>query len=164
MARRSLGVIGVIVAGVALAVAACSSSGAPSAPASAAAPSGTAVAAVPSTAAPAPASAPAASAAVSSVPSLAAGTCSETKDAGAAAVSIKDFEFDPAAISAKVGQVIAFKNTGFEPHNATLDAGGCATSTLQTGKTDGLRFDVAGIYPFHCTVHTQMHGTITVTG
>ena len=123
MSRRSLSSL---VAGLALVVAACSSSG----------------------------SSPAASAA--------AGTCSETKDAGAVAVSIKDFEFVPAAISAKVGQVVAFSNAGFEPHNATLDAGGCATSTLQTGNTDGLTFTVAGTYPFHCTVHTQMHGTITV--
>jgi plastocyanin len=125
MSRRSLSSL---VAGLALVVAACSSS----------------------------ASSPGASAA--------AGTCSETKDAGAVAVSIKDFEFAPAAISAQVGQVIAFSNTGFEPHNATLDAGGCGTSTLQTGNTDGLIFTVAGTYPFHCTVHTQMHGTITVTG
>jgi plastocyanin len=146
MSRRSLSAL---VAGLALVLAACSSSG--SSPAASTAAS----AAVPSTAI---------SAAPSSAGSPAAGACTETKDAGAVAVSIKDFAFDPAAISAKVGQVIAFSNKGFEPHNATLDAGGCATSTLQSGNADGLVFTVAGTYPFHCTVHTQMHGTITVTG
>jgi plastocyanin len=138
MSRRSLSAL---IAGLVLVVAACSSSG--SSPG---------------------ASAVGASAAASAAPSTAAGTCSETKDTGAVAVSIKDFEFVPGAISAKVGQVIAFTNTGFEPHNATLDAGGCATSTLQTNNSDGLTFTAAGTYPFHCTVHTQMHGTITVTG
>ena len=133
MSRRSLGTL---IAGLALVLAACSSSG----------------------------SSPAASAAApSAATSAAAGTCSETKDAGAVAVSIKDSEFDPATITAKVGQIVAFSNTSAAPHNATLDAGGCATSTLQPGSADGLRFTVAGTYPFHCTVHTQMKGTITVS-
>jgi plastocyanin len=150
MSRRSLSVV---IAGLALVLAACSSSG--SSPAA--------------TAAGAPSAAVGPSAAASSAPSavasaLADGTCREAKDKGAVAVSIKDFEFTPAAITAKVGDVITFSNTGFEPHNATLDAGGCGTATLQTDQTDGLTFAAAGTYPFHCTVHTQMHGTITVTG
>ena len=138
MSRRSLGTL---IAGLALVLAACSSSG--SSPA--------ASAAAPSAVAP------------SAATSAAAGRCSETKDAGAVAVSIKDFEFDPATITAKVGQIVAFSNTGAEPHNATLDAGGCATATLQTSQADGLVFTAAGTYPFHCTVHTQMKGTITVS-
>ena len=94
--------------------------------------------------------------------SPAAAACTEATGTGAVAVSIKDFAFEPAAITAKVGDLVSFTNTGFEPHNATLDAGGCATKTLQTDEADGLRFTVAGSYPFHCTVHTQMTGTITV--
>ena len=91
-----------------------------------------------------------------------ASACKATTEAGAVAVSIEDFAFVPPAIQAKIGQVIAFMNTGFESHNATFDTGGCATTTLQTGTTDGLVFTVAGSYPFHCTVHAQMTGTITI--
>ncbi len=154
MSRRSFSAL---IVGLAFGLAACSSSG--SSPAATTAAS----AAVPSAASSAAPSS-AVSAAPSSAGSPAAGACKETKDPGAVAVSIKDFEFGPAAISAKVGQVIAFSNKGFEPHNATLDAGGCGTATLQTGNSDGLVFTAAGTYPFHCTVHTQMHGTITVIG
>ena len=138
MSRRSLGTL---IAGLALVLAACSSSGS----------------------SPPPRPRPHRPSAPSAATSAAAGTCSETKDAGAVAVSIKDFEFDPATITAKVGQIVAFSNTGAEPHNATLDAGGCATATLQTSQADGLVFTAAGTYPFHCTVHTQMKGTITVS-
>ena len=98
-----------------------------------------------------------------STASTAAGpACSEATGAGTVTVSIKDFMFEPATISAKAGDLVTFTNAGEAPHNATLDAGGCATSTLQPGSADGLRFTVAGTYPFHCTVHTQMKGTITV--
>ena len=93
---------------------------------------------------------------------VAGAACTEATGTGAVAVSIKDFAFEPATITAKVGDLVSFTNTGFEPHNATLDAGGCATKTLQTDEVDGLRFTVAGTYPFHCTVHTQMKGMITV--
>jgi len=121
-----------------LALAACGGGGASSAP---------------STAASAP---PAAS-----VP--AAATCEATTDPGDVAVNVKDFAFEPTEISAKVGQVIAFTNTGAAPHTATLDDGSCATPNINAGAADGLTFSAAGSYPFHCAIHTQMKGTITVT-
>ena len=88
--------------------------------------------------------------------------CTPAAGTGAVTVSIEDFEFAPAAITAKVGDLITFSNAGAVPHNATLDAGGCATPDVQPGSSGGLRFTVAGSYPFHCTIHTQMKGTITV--
>ena len=54
-----------------------------------------------------------------------ASVCRQTDDPGGVAVTIADFEFKPASIEAKVGQVVAFTNTGFEPHNATTVDGGC---------------------------------------
>ena len=119
--------------GIALVISACSSSGG-SSPAASAAPAAPAAGAV----------------------------CTEASGTGTVAVSIKDFSFEPSAITAKVGDTITFSNTGAAPHNATLDAGGCATPTIQPGKSDGLHFTVAGSYPFHCTIHPDMKGTITV--
>ena len=95
--------------------------------------------------------------------SAAASVCSESADAGAVAVTIVDFNFQPNDIAAKTGQVIAFSNTGSAPHTATLDGGQCATPTIQPGKSDGLTFSVAGTYTFHCSIHNQMKGTIVVS-
>jgi plastocyanin len=106
---------------------------------------------------------PAGSAAGSAPASAAASACKETTDAGAVAVSIVDFNFQPADITAKTGQVIAFSNTGSAPHTATLDDGSCTTPTIQPGKSDGLTFTAAGTYTFHCSIHTQMKGTIVVS-
>ena len=103
---------------------------------------------------------PAASTAASTAPSTAASpaaggaVCSETKDA---------FAFNPAAVTAKVGQVIAFTNNDTTAHTATLDAGGCTTPNIAPATSDGLVFTAAGTYPFHCSIHSQMKGTITVT-
>ena len=64
-------------------------------------------------------------------------------------------------ITARVGQVIAFTNTGFEHHNATLDAGGCGTRTLADRRARRSRVrDGRDATRYHCTVHTWMTGTI----
>jgi plastocyanin len=136
-----------LVVGAVLLLAACSSTGATTAP-SAAAPS----AAAPSTAASTAASAPAAGGAA----------CSQSATAGQVAVSIKDFKFGPADISATVGQVVTFTDNDSAPHTATLDDGSCTTGTISPGSSDGLMFTVAGTYPFHCKIHPNMKGTITV--
>jgi plastocyanin len=130
--------------GAVLLLAACSSSAATSAPSAAAPP------AEASTAASAPAAGGGA-------------VCAESADTGQVAVAIKDFAFGPADITAKVGQVITFTNNDSAPHTATLDNGSCSTGTISPGTSDGLMFSVAGTYPFHCRIHTNMKGTITVS-
>jgi plastocyanin len=141
--------------GALLALAACGSGGGASSLAPTAGPSGT----PPATVSPIASTSPGAT--VSPATSTRAAACHQTGDQGVVPVSIADFEFKPASIEAKVGQVVAFNNTGFEPHNATVEAG-CATRTLQTGETDGLVFSVAGTYKFACTVHAWMTGTFTI--
>lgn len=122
-----------------LALAACSSGTASSAPSTAA------------SAAPAAAS-----------PSTAA-VCEETTDPGDVTASIKDFAFEPASITAKVGQVIAFSNTGAAPHTVTLDDGSCTTPNINAGTSDGIVINAPGTYAFHCAIHAAMKGTIVVS-
>ena len=141
MHRRAL--VGLATFAVLL-LAACSSSAATTAPSAAAS-------AAPPPAASASAAAPAAAA------------CTESAAAGQVAVAIKDFAFGPAAITAKVGQIITFTNGDSAPHTATLDDGTCTTGTISPGSSDGLMFSAAGTYPFHCKIHSTMKGTITVS-
>jgi plastocyanin len=89
--------------------------------------------------------------------------CAPSGEAGTVAVSIKDLAFNPSAITAKVGDVIAFTNDDSASHTATLDEGDCGTETLSNGASGGLTFSAAGTYPFHCAIHSSMTGTITVT-
>jgi len=132
-------------AGAILLLAACSSSAATSAPSAAAS------------------AAPSVEASAAASSAAGGGACSESSAAGQVAVSIKNFAFGPAAIQAKVGQIIAFTNNDSAPHTATLDDGTCTTGTISPGSSDGLVFGAPGSYPFHCKIHTSMKGTITVS-
>ena len=132
-----------LAAGAVLVLAGCSSSSATSAPTAAA-------------------SAAAPSVEASAAPALGA-ACAESAAAGEVAVAAKDFSFNPAAITAKVGQTVTFTNGDSIPHTASLDDGSCTTPNIPSGSSDGLLFTVAGTYPFHCNVHPKMKGTITVS-
>lgn len=140
-----------LAAGTILVLAACSSGGATTAP-SAAASAEPSAAAEPSTAASAEAS-----------PAAGGAACVQSGSAGEVAVEVKGFAFNPAAITATVGQTVTFTNGDSAPHTATLDDGSCTTPNITEGSSDGLTFSAAGTYPFHCNVHPDMKGTITVS-
>lgn len=111
----------------------------------------------------APTSAPAAEPSVEASVEAPAAACAGTNAAGEVAVAIENFAFNPADISATVGQTVTFTNNDSAPHTATLDDGACATPNLDDGGSSGLTFSAAGTFPFHCAVHPNMKGTITVS-
>jgi plastocyanin len=114
----------------------------------------------------APSSEAPASAAAS--PSAAAGgggaPCAVAQSAGSVAVKIANFAFAPATVSAKVGDTITWTNSDSTGHTATVDGQDpCTTPTLASGASGSITFSQAGTYPFHCKIHPQMTGTITVS-
>ncbi|HEX5014950.1 MAG TPA: cupredoxin family copper-binding protein [Candidatus Limnocylindrales bacterium] len=111
------------------------------------------------------ASAPAASAGGSAGGGGGGGACAKA-DAGATAavtVEIKDFKFAPDPVEAAVGDAVGWTNGDSAPHTATLDDGSCDTGNINQGATGVLVFNEAGTYTYHCSIHTNMKGTINVT-
>lgn len=106
----------------------------------------------------APASAPPA-AASAAVPSSAGGG-----GASGDAVAIKDFSFEPAELTAKVGQKVTWTNQGAASHTVTFAEGGVAldSGTIVAGATFDHIFDTAGTFAYHCNFHSQMQGTVIV--
>lgn len=97
-----------------------------------------------------------------SAPAAGGGGCSTSSDEGAAQVGIENFTFSPGDVTAAVGETITWTNEDSAPHTATLDDGGCDTGNIAQGATAGLVFDAAGTYAYHCNIHPNMTGTITI--
>ena len=77
-------------------------------------------------------------------------------------IEMLDFEFDPQDVTVAVGGKVTWINAGQAPHNATADDDSFATEDLDAGKIASETFDEAGSYPYICTIHPQMTGTIEV--
>jgi plastocyanin len=73
--------------------------------------------------------------------------------------------FSPTSITAKVGQIVQWTNVGSDTHNITFsgDAASVSDVSFQSGNVWQVKFSKAGTYPYQCTIHSGMTGTITVS-
>ena len=84
---------------------------------------------------------------------------------GTAHVSMKVLEFTPAAIGARVGQRVVWRNDDTSPHNVTYVSGPRFKSsrTLKPGATFSLKVTSPGTIHYVCTLHPWMKATIVVS-
>jgi plastocyanin len=119
---------------------------------------------------PVPAGSPAASAAVapsvgapapvaSGAPAPAA---SAAAPIAAAAVTIKDFSFQPATITVPVCGSVTWTNQDATGHTVTADDGSFDSGTVAPGATFTMTFPTAGTFAYHCKIHPTMTATVTV--
>jgi plastocyanin len=81
--------------------------------------------------------------------------------AGGKAISIKDFQYNPAELQAKVGEAVTVTNGDTVPHtvtakdgsfNADVPANGSATVTVSK----------PGDHPYECTYHPGQHNPASI--
>ena len=80
-------------------------------------------------------------------------------------VSMVDFAFSPGPVTIKQGGTVQWHNNGTRTHTATQDAplSNFNTGNVAAGATSaGKVLNAAGIYPYHCTIHPSMVGTVKV--
>jgi plastocyanin len=94
--------------------------------------------------------------------SVGAASAPASAQAGATAVSIKDFAFNPATIQAKVGATITWTNGDSTAHTVTLDDKSVDSGNIAPNATFSHAFTQAGSFAYHCSIHQQMKGTVTV--
>lgn len=93
-------------------------------------------------------------------PSPAAITCAG--GGSDASVAVADFSFTPAQSTVTAGQGVAWTNNGRAGHTVTFDDGpDCGT--VSSGATVSAAFAVAGTYAYHCSFHSTMRGSVTVS-
>jgi plastocyanin len=76
-------------------------------------------------------------------------------------VSIANLAFNPSSIDVKVGDTVTWTNNDNVGHTVTGD-GGLDSGTIEPGGTFSKKFDTAGTYQYHCSVHPSMTGTVVV--
>src|SRR5215217_7483825 len=81
-------------------------------------------------------------------------------------ISIKNFAFDPSNTSVSPGTTVTWVNNDQTAHTmtATNPAGLFGSGTLQPGQSYSFKFDKPGTYTYHCEIHPDMTGTVTVSG
>lgn len=88
-----------------------------------------------------------------------------TPAAAGKAVSIKNLEFNPIAITVKSGTSVTWTNEDAVPHTVTSKTPSPAafdSGTIQQGTTFTYTFTQPGTYSYFCTIHTFMTGTVVV--
>jgi plastocyanin len=82
--------------------------------------------------------------------------------ANAPMITIKDFMF---AVTGKIhpGEKIMVMNQDSEAHTVTADSGNAFNVAVPASSTATLTApSKAGTYKFHCNIHSNMHGVLTV--
>jgi plastocyanin len=79
------------------------------------------------------------------------------------AVKISNFKFLPASVTVKQGAGLTVTNQDSTSHTATADDGhSFDTGTLADGASQTITVSKPGSYPYHCSIHPFMHGTLVV--
>ena len=72
----------------------------------------------------------------------------------------QDFEFTPADVKVKVGDVVEFSNKDSAPHRVSIN--GQDLGQQAPGTSVSWQAKKAGSFPFTCTIHPAMTGQVTV--
>jgi plastocyanin len=92
-------------------------------------------------------------------------TNSTTTSIATNAVTIRNFVFSPASITIKKDTKVLWTNQDSVAHTVTETGSqaGPNSSALDPGTSYSFTFVQAGSYHYHCSIHPQMTGTVTVT-
>jgi len=82
--------------------------------------------------------------------------------AGAVAVSIANYAFDPATLEVAAGTTVTWTNNDTVPHTVTATDKSFDSGNLAPGATFSHTFATAGSFEYICQYHAAMKATVTV--
>jgi plastocyanin len=86
-----------------------------------------------------------------------------TASVSANTILIKNFAFNPANITVKVGSTVRWVNQDSVPHRIMF-TDGTYSQVLASMDSWSRKIDLEGTYDYVCTIHPDMHGTVIVEG
>jgi plastocyanin len=98
----------------------------------------------------------------SSTPPVSSTNTSGGTTTAGASITIQSFAFG-SPLTVAPGTTVTVTNKDSAPHTVTADSGEFQTKELSQGQSGTFTAPAqAGTYKFHCAVHPNMHGTLTV--
>lgn len=91
------------------------------------------------------------------------GPAAGAPSAAAGAVSVSGNRFQPDAVTVKAGESVTWTFRDPVGHSATADDGSFDSGVKRDGATFTQTFSAAGTFAYHCTIHSAMKGTVTVS-
>jgi plastocyanin len=87
-----------------------------------------------------------------------------TSGAGGATVQVTmvNRTFNPATVTVKVGDTILWTNQDSMQHDVVADNGEFKSQLFNKDQTFSFTFTKAGTYPYYCSIHPGMTGTVIV--
>jgi plastocyanin len=82
--------------------------------------------------------------------------------AQAVQVVMKNRAYDPQQVTVKVGDTVSWVNQDSPNHDVVADNGEFKSELFGNGGSFSFTFTKAGTYPYHCSIHPGMVGTVIV--
>jgi len=70
--------------------------------------------------------------------------------------------YSPNPVTIAVGGTVTWVNNDSTPHTSTADDNGWNSGSIAPGGQFSRTFGAAGTFPYHCTLHPNMIGTVRV--
>jgi len=70
--------------------------------------------------------------------------------------------FNPSPLTISVGTTVRWTNDDTIAHDSTSNTNVWASGNMNPGAHFDFTFQTAGTYPYHCTIHSGMTGTVVV--
>jgi plastocyanin len=70
--------------------------------------------------------------------------------------------YAPDELDVAVGTTVTWMNTDSIAHTSTSDAAGWNSGTIAAGGQFSVAFQTAGTFPYHCSIHPGMVGSVVV--
>jgi plastocyanin len=86
----------------------------------------------------------------------------QAQTAASAAVKIDNFSFGPTALTVPVGTIVTWTNRDDIPHTVVSTDGVFKSKALDTDDKFSFVFTKPGTYPYFCSIHPKMTGTVVV--
>jgi plastocyanin len=77
-------------------------------------------------------------------------------------VTIENDAYSPASVTVQAGATVKWENYDEDTHTVTSDSILFDSGNLDMEEEYSYKFNEPGTYPYHCKIHSTMHGTIIV--